>query len=137
MNGSYFGKKLHDQPTSFVQAWLDTADGSDATLTFDRYGLEDKTQNLSEVGHDQALSGFFVEFLRVKAPRPGGGSGYSDAQPRLLQLMRRVSDGEGFDATFASELGGLTLPKAQADYVQFLDDTVGDLATRYSGTAFE
>lgn len=137
MNGSYWGKQLHDQPTSFVQGWLDVADGSDATLTFDRYGLEDKTQDLSETGHDQALSGFFVEFLRVKVARPGGGSGFSDVQPRLLGLMKRVSAGEDFDATFADQLGGLSLAAAQADYVQFLDDTVGDLASRYSGTVFE
>lgn len=137
MNGSYWGKQLHDQPTSFVEAWLDEADGSDATLTFDRYGLEDKTQDLAETGHDQALSGFFVEFLRVKVARPGGGYGFPDALPRLLVLMKRVSAGDDFDATFAEELDGLPLAKAQADYVQFLDDTVGDLVTRYSGTVFE
>ncbi|MCC6900545.1 MAG: hypothetical protein IT377_16320 [Polyangiaceae bacterium] len=129
LSGSQLGKKLHDQPTSFVMDWLDIADGSDAELTFQRYGLEDQTQNLGEVGHDQALSGFFIEFLRVKV-------GIADVQKRLLGVMRKVSDGDDFDATFAAELG-VPLGQAQADYAKFLDDTAGDLAKRYAGTVFE
>jgi len=129
LSGSQFGKKLHDQPTGFVVDWLDVADGSDADLTFQRYGLEDQTQNLGEVGHDQALSGFFIEYLRVKR-------GIADVQARLLAVMRKVSDGDDFAATFAAELG-VPLAQAQADYAQFLDDTVADLAKRYAGTVFE
>jgi hypothetical protein len=137
MSGSFWGEKLHGQPTGFVKTWLDSADGSDATLTFQRYDLEDKTQNLTETGHDQALSGFFVEYLRIKAQRPAGGVGFVDAMPRLLSVMRRVSDGEDLDAAFAAELGGLALTQAKAAYAQFLDDTTGDLTTRYAGTVFE
>lgn len=137
MHGSYFGVKLHGLPTSFVGPWVDVADGADATLTFDRYGLEDKTTNLSETGHDQALSGFFVEFLRVRVARPTSGSGFPDVESRLLAVMKRVSDGDALSSAFSTELEGVTLDAAQASYVQFLDDTVGDLPTRYAGTVFE
>ncbi len=137
LSGSQFGKELHGQATGFVLDWIDVADGSDAELTFDRYDLQDLTTTLTETGHDQALSGFFIEFLRIKVALPGGGFGLPDVQARLLTVMRKVSDGDDLALAFEAELGGLPLAKAQADYVKFLDDTVDDLASRYSGTVFE
>ena len=116
----------HQTPTDFVPGYLVNATGADATLTFDRYGLEDKTTNLGQVGHDQAISAFFVEYLRVKHPRPDAGAGFPDVQSRLLQAMVQVSEGADEPTGFAAHMDGLAEEEAKTAFTQFLDATVGD-----------
>jgi hypothetical protein len=42
--GTQYGMLKHNKPTDFVPGYLVNATGADATLTFARYGLEDKTR---------------------------------------------------------------------------------------------
>ncbi len=133
--GSTFGKARHGYATGFVTGWMRTATGEDARLTFRRYGLEDLTQNLSEVGHDQAVSGFFVEFLRAKLVTPAG-TGVPQIQARLMETMEAVSAGESLAAAFAQHTGGASLSAAQEAFIGHLDATVGDWSRRAEGTIF-
>jgi hypothetical protein len=135
--GTQYGMLKHNKPTDFVKGYLVDATGADATLTFDRYGLEDKTQNMGEVGHDQALSAFFMEYLRVKHVRPDAGAGYPDVQARMLQAMIQVSDGADEPTGFAAHMDGLSEPDAQTAFTQWLDATVGNPTARFAGTLFE
>jgi hypothetical protein len=132
--GARFGKQEHGVPSGYVRGTLDWADGSDARETFARYGLEDLTTNLGEVGHDQGVSGFYVEWLRARGPdeQPLG-----NAHRMLLEAMRVTVDGDGqeFEAAFRATFG-LEQSVAAAAFEAFLDATEGDLAERYRGTVF-
>lgn len=134
--GSHFGKLKHGQVQGFVRSHLDGADGDDARLTFTRYDLEDNTQNLGQVGHDQSLSGFFLTYLELRHPF-GSELGFADMPVRMLRTMRDNSDGFEFADSFKEMFGNLSLPKAKADYAQYLDDTVGDIDARLKGTVYE
>jgi hypothetical protein len=135
--GTQYGMYKHNKPTDFVPGYLVDATGADATLTFDRYGLEDKTTNMDELGHDQAISAFFVEYLRVKSPRPDAGTGYLDVQRRLLGAMVQVSNGSDEPTGFAANMDGLVEEDAKTGFTQFLDATVGKSQERFGGTLFE
>lgn len=134
--GSHFGMKIHGVPTSFVKGWVAGADGSDAQLTFQRYDINDLTTTLDQVGHDQALSAFFVEYLRVKHPH-ADEIGFLKEHVWMFTAMRDSNAGPSFAEAFAQTHGGATLDASKAGFVQFLDDTVSDPAARFSGTVFE
>lgn len=123
----------HGRTTGFWVGWVQSAVGADATLTFDRYGPEDQTQNLSEVGHDQSIGGFFVEYLRVHHPIDAGARGIPDVQRRLLETMREVSLGGPLERAFAARVG-VPLAEAKRAYTAFLDATRGAWAQRSAGT---
>jgi hypothetical protein len=134
--GTRYGRQRHGYPTGFAKGWLDRATGADATTTFARYGIDDLTQNLAQVGQDQSLSGFFVEYLRVRATN-GTGVGFVDAQHRMLNVMRAVSGGASLSSAWVAQYPGLPLSAAQSGYTTFLTSTAGNLAQRYQGTVFE
>lgn len=130
--GARFGEQEHGVPSGYVRATVDRATGADARLTFERYGLEDQTQHLGEVGHDQAMSGFYVEWLRTRGP---GEAAVEHAQRRILEAMRDSSDGDGFLESFEARLG-LVHGDAAISFADFLDATADDLDARYRHTVF-
>lgn len=135
--GTRFGKLRTGEATGFAGGWIAQADGDDARLTFQRYDIEDNTTNLSQVGHDQSISGFFVEYLRVKYVRPNT-TGFGDVGPRMLDAMIHTSEsGDPFADGFSSGFGGASLSNAKERYATFLDETAGNNATRLAGTVWE
>ena len=121
--------------TGFAKGWIDNATGADATLTFQRYDLEDLTQNLQQLGHDQSISGPFVEFLIAGLPH-GNTTGFMDAHVRVLGTFRSNSEGAVLDTAFASQFDAVTLANAKDAFVDLLDTTNGDLSSRNAGTVF-
>ncbi len=134
--GTHFGRRRHGFPTGFVEEWLRGATGTDAATTFARYGVEDRTQTLDQVGHDQSLSGFFVEYLRTKHPQPQG-AGIVDIQQRMTTAMRDASNSSRtFPGAFSAAVPDVTLDAAKAAYIRYLDDSAGDWTARVEGTVF-
>lgn len=134
--GSRYAWDLHHVWTGFIKPYAEAATAADATLTFERYDLEDLTTDLGQVGHDQAISGFFIEYLRVIHPH-GDATGFPDVHVRILATMTATSDGEDFAASFATNFDGLALADAKAAYAAFLDSTASSLSARFAGTIFE
>lgn len=135
--GAQFARSRYGRAVSFVNGWIANATGADATTTFTRYGVEDKTDNLSEVGHDQSMSGFFVEYLRVVHPRADGTKGYPDALSRLFGTLQVTSGGATLSAAFLRTWDGLTLSAAKQAFVDWLNATDADRAGRLAGTVWE
>jgi hypothetical protein len=134
--GAHFSRALYGRPSDFVRESLDGATGADARDTFARFGLEDLTGGDSDLlNHDQAVGGFFVEYLRALHPH-AGGAGFADVQPVLLTAMTRASTAQRFNAAFASGLDGLGITEAKDAYASFLDRHVDDWSARARGTVF-
>lgn len=135
--GSLFAFRKYGRSNGFAKGWVRQADGDDAKLTFERYGLEDKTKDLREVGHDQALSGFFLEYLRVLHPREGEQKGWPDALRRTFLGLQDVSEGTRLAAAFSARMDGLTLADAKAAFIAWLDATKSQGNARLAGTVWE
>lgn len=133
--GSHYGWELHHIWTGFIKDWVDVADGEDVETTFERYDVEDNTQTLAEVGQDQSLSGFFIEYLRYLHPH-ADAMGYPDVHARMLAVSSQTSDGADFAEAFAMNFDGLALADAKSAYVDFMSRTAHALSMRYAGTIF-
>ncbi|MBK8173574.1 MAG: hypothetical protein IPK60_25000 [Sandaracinaceae bacterium] len=133
--GSHFGWEVDHTWTGFLKRYVDPATGADATLTFARFDVEDMTANNDELAHDQAVAGFFIEYLRFLHPH-GGEMGYPDVHGRMLAVSTEASRGADFDEAFAANFGGLSLADAKTAYAAYLQSTVTG-STRYVGTIFE
>jgi tetratricopeptide (TPR) repeat protein len=92
-------------------------DGGEARATWMRYGLDDQTGDMGEVGLRQAISGFFVEYLRVLHPKA-----MPDVLARLLAAMIRESDNGVLtvEKTFQTATGGLDLGEAKKAFEEIL-----------------
>lgn len=134
--GSHFGWEQDHVITGFIKPYIDVCRGSDATLTFSRFDVEDMTTDLGQLGHDQAVSGFFVEYLRFIHPH-GAELGYPDVHARMLGTSVDASGGAHFADAFSDNFDGLDLADAKTSYAAFLEATRSNLPMRYAGTIFE
>ena len=116
--GSHFGRARHGVVTGFVGPFMTYVDSGEARATWSRYGLDDETEDMGEVGLRQAISGFFVEYLRVLNPQP-----MPDVLARLLAAMIRVSDNGNLtiEKSFQAATGGLDLGEAKKAFEAWLD----------------
>ncbi|MBK8172310.1 MAG: hypothetical protein IPK60_18465 [Sandaracinaceae bacterium] len=133
--GANYAWEVHHAWTTFKEYW-DEATGDDATTTFARYDLEDLTSDSNELAHDQAISGFFVEYLRF-IHEHDGAHGYPDVHPRFLAASIATSEGASFAMAFGANFDGLTLANAKEAYRAFLQSTIASPSARYAGTVFE
>jgi hypothetical protein len=104
--------------TGFVGPYMTYVGRAEARATWTRYGLEDLTDDMGEVGLRQAISGFFVEYLRVLHPTPT-----PDVLARILAAMARESDDAALtiEQTFKTATGGLDLGQLKKDFEAWLD----------------
>lgn len=134
--GSHYGWDVDHIWTGFIKGWVDVATGSDVQTTFERFDLEDNTTSLAELGQDQSLSGFFIEYLRYLHPH-GDALGFPDVHARMLAVSIAASGGADFAESFASNFDGVALADAKSAYADFMTRTAHSLSTRYAGTIFE
>lgn len=134
--GTHFGRLRNGYPTGFVRDYLEGTGGADAAVTFTRFDQEDQTTDTDQLGHDEAVGGLLVEYLRAVHPR-GAGKGFPGTMPALTSAMVRSNGGASFDAAFEANFGGLTLAQAKRAFLAFMDATTASWAARTVGTVFE
>ncbi len=126
---SHYNYSIYGRVSSFVVSYL-AATADDARTTFTRYSFEDNTTTLAQIGHDQSVSGFFVEYLRTKH----GGAGIPDINAKLVRVYTSSRSAATFQAAFQTEVGE-SIDSAQAAFIAFMG--TGTRTTRWRGTVFE